>query len=225
MRFPTMWYVRPSKSQTSLHICAVWSDRAFASRLKNLWLLSYDRTSFGVSKLKGGCTGSPESMHVKMPHCWKSHVPALKRTDSLSTHSIWFGWESSSVPVGRNTGGVNQLFRCLFNFNTVAALYSLNFRWSFMICIVVLWLTYLKFLYPWNLWEVCKCGHILFTSCFMHMLCKLISVCFVWTRVILNTARRTSYPKVVTSVLTHLSKFTPSFYQSYMQRQFHGKNH
>ena len=26
--------------------------------------------------LKGGCTGSSESTLVKMPHCWKSHVPA-----------------------------------------------------------------------------------------------------------------------------------------------------
>ena len=24
--------------------------------------------------LKGGCTGSSESTHVKIPHCWKSHV-------------------------------------------------------------------------------------------------------------------------------------------------------
>ena len=24
----------------------------------------------------GGCTGSSESIHVKMPHCWKSHVVA-----------------------------------------------------------------------------------------------------------------------------------------------------
>ena len=23
--------------------------------------------------LKGGCKGSSESTHVKMPHCWKSH--------------------------------------------------------------------------------------------------------------------------------------------------------
>ena len=34
MRFPTMWYVRPAKAQTSLF-------RAFVSRLKILWLLSY----------------------------------------------------------------------------------------------------------------------------------------------------------------------------------------
>ena len=26
--------------------------------------------------LKGGCTGSSESIHFKMPHCWKSHVAA-----------------------------------------------------------------------------------------------------------------------------------------------------
>ena len=26
--------------------------------------------------LKGGCIGSSESTHVKMPHCWKSHSPA-----------------------------------------------------------------------------------------------------------------------------------------------------
>ena len=24
--------------------------------------------------LRGGCRGSSESTHVKMPHCWKSHV-------------------------------------------------------------------------------------------------------------------------------------------------------
>ena len=27
-------------------------------------------------RLIGGCTGSSESTHVKMPHCWKSHVMA-----------------------------------------------------------------------------------------------------------------------------------------------------
>ena len=26
--------------------------------------------------LTGGCTGSSESTHVKIPHCWKSHVVA-----------------------------------------------------------------------------------------------------------------------------------------------------
>ena len=26
--------------------------------------------------LQGGCTGSSETILVKMPHCWKSHVAA-----------------------------------------------------------------------------------------------------------------------------------------------------
>ena len=29
--------------------------------------------------LKGGCKGSSESTHVKMPHCWKSHALAHLR--------------------------------------------------------------------------------------------------------------------------------------------------
>ena len=27
-----------------------------------------------ILSFKGGCTGSSELAHVKMPHCWKSHV-------------------------------------------------------------------------------------------------------------------------------------------------------
>ena len=51
MRFPTMWYVRPAKPQTSLRIRAVWSEP-----LPVAWIfyesLATDRTSFGVSKLE-----------------------------------------------------------------------------------------------------------------------------------------------------------------------------
>ena len=39
-----------------------------------LKLLTEHRLEF--LSLKGGCTGSSESTHVKMPHCWKSHVTA-----------------------------------------------------------------------------------------------------------------------------------------------------
>ena len=28
-------------------------------------------------RLKGVCTGSSESTHVKIPHCWKSHATAF----------------------------------------------------------------------------------------------------------------------------------------------------
>ena len=37
-------------------------------------LLTEHRLEF--LSLKGGCTGSYESILVKMPHCWKSHVTA-----------------------------------------------------------------------------------------------------------------------------------------------------
>ena len=34
--------------------------------------------------LKGGCTGSSESKHVKMPHCWKSHATAHMLLDKYT---------------------------------------------------------------------------------------------------------------------------------------------
>ena len=47
------------------------------------WSLKYSMTVKLLTKhhleflgLKEGCTGSPESTLVKMPHCWKSHVAA-----------------------------------------------------------------------------------------------------------------------------------------------------
>ena len=47
------------------------------------WSLKYSMTLKLLTKphlrylsLKGGCTGSPVSTLVKMPHCWKSHVTA-----------------------------------------------------------------------------------------------------------------------------------------------------
>ena len=51
--------------------------RAFASRLniiQTVKLLTKIHLEF--LSLKGGCTGSSESTHVKMPHCWKSQVMA-----------------------------------------------------------------------------------------------------------------------------------------------------
>ena len=34
--------------------------------------------------LTGGCTGSFESIQVKMPHCWKSHVAAHSYSETES---------------------------------------------------------------------------------------------------------------------------------------------
>ena len=38
---------------------------------------------------KGGCTGSSESIHVKMPHHWKSHVAAHMLYKSLRDFGIY----------------------------------------------------------------------------------------------------------------------------------------
>ena len=51
------------------------SDQSFCCSLEfsmNINLLTEYHLEF--LSLKGGCTGSSESIHVKMPHCWKSHV-------------------------------------------------------------------------------------------------------------------------------------------------------
>ena len=46
--------------------------------------------------LKGGCRGSSESTHVKMPHCWKSHALVhlllllIKKRSALSNDRILF---------------------------------------------------------------------------------------------------------------------------------------
>ena len=38
--------------------------------------------------LKGGCTSSSESVHVKIPHCWKSRATALLFTGSTVSFFI-----------------------------------------------------------------------------------------------------------------------------------------
>ena len=36
-----------------------------------------------IPSLKGGCAGSSESIYAKMPHCWKSHVPAKMQSAAV----------------------------------------------------------------------------------------------------------------------------------------------
>ena len=75
MRFPTMRYVRPAMPQISLRIRAVWSEPlliAWSSTI--IKLLTKHQLRF--LSFKGGCTGSSGSTHVKMRHCWKTHVAA-----------------------------------------------------------------------------------------------------------------------------------------------------
>ena len=65
MRFPTMWYVRPAKSQG---LC-LSLEYSISVTVK---LLNEDHLEF--LSLKGDCTCSYESTLVKMPHCLKAHV-------------------------------------------------------------------------------------------------------------------------------------------------------
>ena len=76
MRFPTMWYVRPAKPQISQSAHMRSLIRAFASRLDILSVKLQTEHHLEFLILKGGCRGSSESIHVKMPHCWKSHAGA-----------------------------------------------------------------------------------------------------------------------------------------------------
>ena len=75
MRFPTIWYVRPAKPQIGLRMRAVWSEPLLVTEYSmNIKLLTeYDLEFLSLTR---GCKGLPESTHVKMPHCWKSHVTA-----------------------------------------------------------------------------------------------------------------------------------------------------
>ena len=76
MRFPTMWFVRPAKAQTRLRIHLYeQSDQSLCLSLEyymNIKLLNEHNLEF--LSLKEGYTGSSESIHFKMPHCWKTHV-------------------------------------------------------------------------------------------------------------------------------------------------------
>ena len=47
--------------------------------------------------LKGGCRGSSESTHVKMPHCWKSH--SLAHLSIHSSHRFNVVTEHSSASI------------------------------------------------------------------------------------------------------------------------------
>ena len=66
---------------------------AYAQSDQNIcWLLEYSMTDHHlefVSLKKGVCTGSTESTHIKMPHCWKSRVAAhMKNTHNKISLSV-----------------------------------------------------------------------------------------------------------------------------------------
>ena len=71
MRFSTMWYVRPSAcayTQSDQSLCLSLEYSMTVKLLTEHYLV--------FLSLKGGCIGSSESTHVKMPHSWKPRVMA-----------------------------------------------------------------------------------------------------------------------------------------------------
>ena len=65
---------------------------ACASRLNILSVKLLTEHHLEFLCLKRGCTGSPESTFVKMPHCWKSHVVAHISCANQE------GWDRGSGP-------------------------------------------------------------------------------------------------------------------------------
>ena len=67
MRFQTMWYVRPANAMTSLFIHVDFATMTVKLLTEHHFVfLSFKRV----------CTCSSESILVKIPRCWKSHVVA-----------------------------------------------------------------------------------------------------------------------------------------------------
>ena len=58
---------------------------------KNIKLLT--EYPFGYLNLKGGCAGLSESIHVKMPLCWKSHVAAQLLMSRIQYWMLIAGFE------------------------------------------------------------------------------------------------------------------------------------
>ena len=77
MRFPTMRYVRIDQQMLRPACAYAKSDQSLCLSLEyymNIKLLNEHNLEF--LSLKEGYTGSSESIHVKMSHCWK-HMSRL----------------------------------------------------------------------------------------------------------------------------------------------------
>ena len=85
-----------SKQEYGSEICVNYTQCTLYLNILNFieyycaYQLSYNVSVYqkGILSLKGGCTGSSESVNVKMPHCWKSHVGAPLLLSSLQCYSV-----------------------------------------------------------------------------------------------------------------------------------------
>ena len=81
--FKFLWELCMCVQQSLRSACAYGqSDQSLCLSLEySMTVKPLTEHHLGFLNLKGSCTGSSESTLVKMPHCWKSHVAALVKTD------------------------------------------------------------------------------------------------------------------------------------------------
>ena len=83
--------------------------------------------------LKGGCTGSSESTHAKIPHCWKSYVGTqfLRLLHKLKIWSSCSVYNTKSTWYALKTGCVfNRLNMVLFSSHLIYGQGSLQLERS-----------------------------------------------------------------------------------------------
>ena len=75
MRFPTIWYVQGYQQRIRPACAYAQSDQNLSFWLDYyMTLRSLTQHHLEFLSLKEGCKGSSESILVKIPQCWKSHV-------------------------------------------------------------------------------------------------------------------------------------------------------
>ena len=74
----------------------------------NIKLLTEHHLKF--LSLKGGCTGSSEFIHIKMPHCWKSHAAVQMVYDLNRKITSLMNWRAEAYQHGDlgSQVGVNE---------------------------------------------------------------------------------------------------------------------
>ena len=133
-RFSTMCCLRPASIELILACAYAQSDRTLRWSLEyslNFKLLTEQDLEFLT--LTGCCTGSSESIFVKKPHCWKSHITnVLRYVTWLPTWTYYsmhivcviefrgqsspFKTHTSNLPVANNKIQVYRVFHHTLGF-------------------------------------------------------------------------------------------------------------
>ena len=89
---------------------------------------------FDFLSLKGGWTGSSESIHVKILHCWKSHVAAQNWASTRENLSSMVCDEHRRRPACASAQSDQSLCYSLFGKNNIWPCYGWNFNFLASLC-------------------------------------------------------------------------------------------